>query len=120
MVSRAKVFVGLPTRHFEQVLPELFFRVGIHQHVLRGIVHAAQVAGMARIAATPLTRRCLQQLHAGAHLGSHEGRTQGGVAAADHQHIGVHEKPVSSDVGARFFQLPIVLINEYQVIIIAF
>jgi hypothetical protein len=46
--------------------------------------------------------------------------TQGGVAAADHQHIGVHEKPVSSDVGARFFQLPIVLINEYQVIIIAF
>ena len=38
--------VGLSARHLEQVLPELFFRVGLHQHILRRVVHAAQVAGV--------------------------------------------------------------------------
>ena len=50
------VFIGDAARDFEQVLPEFFFRVGLHQHILRGIVHAAQVAGVHRVAAAPIAR----------------------------------------------------------------
>jgi hypothetical protein len=39
-------FVGLAAGDAQQVLPVFFFRISIHQHVLRGIVHAAQVAGV--------------------------------------------------------------------------
>jgi hypothetical protein len=63
-----QVLVGQAARDFEQVLPKLFFRVGIDQHVLRRIVHAAQIAGVARIAAAPLARGRFEQHHAGTRL----------------------------------------------------
>ena len=85
-----QVLVGQAACDFEQVLPELFFRVGIDQHVLRRIVHAAQVTGMARIAAAPLTWCRFEQHHAGTGFTGHEGRTQGRVAAANHQNIHRH------------------------------
>src|SRR5256885_11273933 len=52
----------------EQVLPELLFGVGLDQHVLGRVVHAAQVARVAGIAAAPVARRRLQQQHAAACL----------------------------------------------------
>ena len=42
----SQVFVGQPASHFQQVLPELFFWIGVNQHVLWRVVHAAQVAGV--------------------------------------------------------------------------
>ncbi|MNV64220.1 hypothetical protein D3C71_1568510 [compost metagenome] len=82
-----QVFVGQPARHLEQVLPELFLRVGIDQHVLRRIVHAAQVAGVGGIAAAPGAWGGFEQQHAGARLARHQGSAQGGIAAADDQYI---------------------------------
>ena len=79
--------VGLAAGDFEQVLPELFFRVGLGQHVLRGIVHAAQVARVRRIAAPPLARRGFQQQHAGPRLTRHQRGAQGGIATPNHQNI---------------------------------
>ena len=79
--------VGLATSDLEQVLPKLLFGVGAHQHVLGFVVHAAQVAGVGRVAAAPGLGRGLQQQHAGAGFAGHEGGAQGGVAATNHQHI---------------------------------
>src|SRR5690606_3873205 len=39
-----KLLVGNAARHLEQVLPELFFGVGVHQYVLGRVVHATQIA----------------------------------------------------------------------------
>jgi hypothetical protein len=39
-------FVGLAAGDAQQILPVFFFRISLHQHVLRGIVHAAQIAGV--------------------------------------------------------------------------
>jgi hypothetical protein len=80
-------FVGLASRDLEQVLPELFFGISLGQHVLRCVVHAAQVAGVHAVAAAPFARRGFQQQHRRARLAGREGRTQRGVAAADDQHI---------------------------------
>jgi len=85
-----QLLVGDAACDFEQVLPEFLFGVGVHQHVLRGIMHAAQIAGVARVTSAPLTRGGFEQAHARARFGGHQGRTQGGVAAANHQHIGAH------------------------------
>ena len=93
MVRRARCFVGDAAGDLEQVLPVLLFRVGLDQHVLRRIVHAAQVARVLRIAAAPFARRGLEQQHAGAGLARHQRGAQRGVAAADHQHV---EHAVSS------------------------
>jgi hypothetical protein len=38
--------VGVAAGDLQQVLPELLFRIGLEQHVLRRVVHAAQVAGV--------------------------------------------------------------------------
>ena len=86
-----QVFVGQAARDLEQVLPKLFFRIGIDQHVLRRIVHATQVARVARIATAPLTRSRLEQHHAGTGFAGHERCTQGSVAAANHQNIDRHK-----------------------------
>jgi len=48
-----EVFVRHAACDLEQVLPVLLFGIGIDQHVLRRIVHAAQVAGVLRVAAAP-------------------------------------------------------------------
>ena len=39
-----EVLVAVATGDLEEVLPELLFRIGIDQHVLGRIMHAAQVA----------------------------------------------------------------------------
>ena len=80
-------FVGAPAGDLEQVLPELLLRVGLGQHILRRVVHAAQVAGMGRIATAPGARRRFEQQYAGAGLARHERGAQGGVAASDDQNI---------------------------------
>jgi hypothetical protein len=79
-----ELLVGEPAGDLEQVLPELLFGIGLQQHVLRRVVHAAQVAHVHRVAAAPLKRRRFQQQHAGTGLARHQRRAQGGVAAADH------------------------------------
>jgi hypothetical protein len=66
------VLVGQAAGHLEQVLPELFFGVGVDQHVLRRVVHAAQVARVGRVAAAPFARRGFEQQHAGAGLARHQ------------------------------------------------
>jgi hypothetical protein len=85
-----EVFVGDAAGDFQQVLPELLFGIGLDQHVLRRVVHAAQVARVGGIAAAPGARRGFEQQHAGAGLARHERGAQGRVAAADDQDIGVH------------------------------
>jgi hypothetical protein len=79
--------VGLAGGDLQQVLPELFLRVGLGQHVLRRVVHAAQVARVHRIAAPPRHRRRFEQQHAGTAFACGQGRTERGVAAADHENI---------------------------------
>jgi len=85
-----QVFVGQAARHLEQVLPILFFGVGLNQHILRRIVHAAQVARVGRVAAAPGARGRFKQQHAGTGLARHQRGAQGGVATANHQDVGAH------------------------------
>jgi hypothetical protein len=82
-----ELLVGLAAGDCQQVLPELFFRVGVQQDILRCVVHASQIARVLGIAASPLLWRRLQQKNAGARLPGHERSTQGSVAAADHKDI---------------------------------
>jgi hypothetical protein len=79
--------VGEPAGDLEQVLPVLLLGVGLGEHILRRLVHAAQVAGVHGVAAAPLAGRRLQQQHAGAGLAGGDRRAQRGVAAAHHQDI---------------------------------
>jgi hypothetical protein len=79
--------VGLAAGDLQQVLPELFFRVGLGQHVLRRVVHAAQVARVHRIAAAPLARCRFEHQHGRAGLACHQRGTQRGVATTDHEHV---------------------------------
>jgi hypothetical protein len=65
-------FIGQAAGDLQQVLPELLFGVGIDQHILRRVVHAAQVARVHRIAAAPFGRRGFKQHHAGACLARHQ------------------------------------------------
>ena len=52
-----ELLVGQAAGHAQQVLPVLLLGVGVHQHVLRRVVHAAQVARVHAVAATPFARR---------------------------------------------------------------
>jgi len=81
------VFVGLPARHLEQVLPVFFFGIRVDQHVLRRIVHAAQVARVLRVSAPPFLWRRFQQQHAGAGFARHQGRAQRRIAPTNHQDV---------------------------------
>ena len=83
------MLVGDSAGDLEQVLPVLFFGIGFGQHILRRIVHAAQIAGVARIAPAPLAGRGFQQQHAAARFARHDGGAQGGIATTDDEHIGV-------------------------------
>jgi hypothetical protein len=56
-----EVFIGQAAGDLQQVLPVLLFRIGLDQHVLRCVVHAAQVARVHGIAAAPFARRRFQQ-----------------------------------------------------------
>lgn len=82
-----QVLVGLPARHLQQVLPVFLFGVGLDQHALRRVVHAAQIARVLRIAPAPLARRRFQQQHAGAGFARHQGRAQRRVAPSYHQDV---------------------------------
>src|SRR5436305_15343557 len=46
-----EAFARIAARDLEQVLPELLFRIGLAEHVLRLIVHTAQTARALRTAA---------------------------------------------------------------------
>ena len=85
------MFVGDAPGHLEQVLPVFFFGVGLYQHILRRIVHTAQVAGVGGVATAPCAGGGLQQQHAGTCFTRHQRGTQGGIATTDDQNIGVHE-----------------------------
>ena len=80
-------FVSQSAGNLEQVLPEFFFGIGVEQHILRRVVHAAQIARVLRIAAAPRLRRGFEQQHRGACLARHQGGAEGGISAADYQHI---------------------------------
>src|SRR5688572_21786450 len=82
-----KMFVGVSCRHFQQVLQELFLGIRIDQHILGRIVHAAQVARVRRVAATPLTRRRFDQQHARSCFSSHQRCAKRRVATADYKNI---------------------------------
>ena len=84
------VLVGEAASHFEQVLPKLFFWVGVDQHILRCIVHAAQIACVHGIATTPLKRGRLEHHDTGARFSGHQRRTQSSVATTNHQDIQTH------------------------------
>jgi hypothetical protein len=73
-------------RDLEQILPVLLFGIGIDEHVLRRIVHAADVAGMRRIATAPGPGRALRQ-HRGPRLAGHQRCAKSGVSSADHENI---------------------------------
>ena len=81
---------GKATGDLKQVLPKFFFGVGLGQHVLRRIVHATQVARVHGVATAPFTRCGFKQQHARPGLARCQRRTQGGVAAANHQNIDFH------------------------------
>ena len=55
-----ELLVGGAAGDLQQVLPVLLFRIGVDQHVLRRVVHAAQVARVLRVAAAPFARRRLR------------------------------------------------------------
>lgn len=86
-----QLLVLLAARHFEQVLPELLFGVGVGKNILWRLVHAAQVAGVLRIAAAPFARRGFEELDRGASLARHQRSTKRGVAATDDQDINQFE-----------------------------
>ena len=84
------VLVGEAASHFEQVLPKLFFWVGVDQHILRCIVHTAQIACVHRVATTPFTRRRFEHHDTGASFFGHQRRTQRGIATTNDQDIQTH------------------------------
>jgi len=67
-----QVFVGQAPGDLEQVLPEFLLRVGVDQHVLGCVMHAAQVARVLRVSTAPGARRRFEQQHAGAGLARHQ------------------------------------------------
>lgn len=78
-----ELFVGLAPGDLEQVLPELLFRVCLDQHILRGVMHAAQVARVLGIATTPGAGCGFEQQHAGSGLARHQRGTEGGITPSD-------------------------------------
>ena len=82
-----ELFVGDAAGDLEQVLPEFLFRIGVHEDILRCLVHAAEVARVLRIAAAPFAWRGFEQHDAGTGFACHQRRAQRSVAATDHQHI---------------------------------
>ena len=82
-----KLLVRLAPRHFEKVLPVFLFRVGFDEHILRRVVHAAQIAYVHRVAAAPGLRRGFQKQDGRTGLAGHQGRTKGSVAPADDKDI---------------------------------
>ncbi|MNP36639.1 hypothetical protein D3C76_1300420 [compost metagenome] len=52
--------VGLAIGYLEQVLPELFLRIRVDQHILRRIVHAPQITRVLGVATSPDARCGLQ------------------------------------------------------------
>jgi hypothetical protein len=95
-----EMLVGPAAGDLEQVLPVLLLGVGLHQHVLRCIVHAAQVARVhascrhARRAARPPAAARARRLRAAVSRG-----TQRGVAAADDEDVGDDVDRASVGVG---------------------
>ena len=79
--------VGLATGDFEQVLPELFFRIGLYQHILGGVMHAAQIAGVGRVAPSPFARRSFEHQHASPSLARHQCRAQSRIASTNDQYV---------------------------------
>jgi hypothetical protein len=84
-----QMLVGDAARDLEQVLPVLFFGIGLDQHVLGRVVHAAQIAGVAGVAAAPFARCGFKQQHAAAGFARHQRGAQGGIATTDDEYIGV-------------------------------
>ncbi|CNT91394.1 Uncharacterised protein [Salmonella enterica subsp. enterica serovar Bovismorbificans] len=54
-------FVGVAVGDSPQILPEFLFRIAFYQHILRRIMHTAQVSCVLRISAAPFPRGSLQQ-----------------------------------------------------------
>jgi hypothetical protein len=52
-------------------------------------VHAAQIAGVAGVAAAPFARCGFKQQHAAAGFARHQRGAQGGIATTDDEYIGV-------------------------------
>ena len=61
----SQTLVGQSASHREQILPVLLLRIRVDQHVLRSIVHAAQVAHVHRIATAPRFRGRLHEQYVG-------------------------------------------------------
>ncbi len=79
--------VGVAAGDAQEVVEELLLGVGPGQLLGRGIVGAAHVAGMAGVAAAVELRRRFEHQHRGAGAPRADRRTQGGVAAADDEHV---------------------------------
>jgi hypothetical protein len=79
--------VGDAAGHLQQVLPVFLFGIGADQHVLRRVVHAAQIAGVLRVAAAPFARGRFEQQHRSACFARHQRGAERGIAAADHEYV---------------------------------
>src|SRR5438445_93959 len=79
--------------------------IRIAQHVGRSVVHAAQVARVAAVAAAEMLRRGFEHEHGSSRLRGLDRGTQGGIASAQHENVvrsrNVHRgDPVSPPVPA--------------------
>ena len=80
-------FVRLAAGDLEQILPVLVFGIRIAQHVGRSVVHAAQVARVAAVAAAEMLRRRFEHEHGSSRLRGLDRSTQRGIASAQHENV---------------------------------
>ena len=81
------MFIRLATRHLHQIGEVFLFGVAFDQWAQGAMVHAAEVAGVARIAAPVGFCRGLKDQHAGTVFGGGDRGTKRRIAAADHDDI---------------------------------
>ena len=82
-----ELFIGVAARHAQQVVEEFVFVIGTRQGLGGRIMRAAHIARVARVAAPVEFRGRLQHQHRGTLTTRCNGRTQGGIAAADHKNV---------------------------------
>ena len=100
-----QLLVGLAAGDAQQIFPELLLGVGTRENLGRRVVGAAHVAGVAGVAAAVEFRRAFQHQHGRAGAPGADRRAQGGVAAADHQHV-VFAVKIDHAVFAAAFAVP--------------
>ena len=89
-----KLLIGDTAGDPHQILEIFLKAVGVGQDIRRLLMHGPQIARVARIAATHVTRCRLQHKHRASRLGSSDRGAESGIAGANHQNVPALRKAI--------------------------